>query len=96
MPQRVAYLEKIVQRYVGDISFDSESLRSLAENIDRERSPPRLPLATNDSSNSSDAVGVDKENFTIEPLDNNITRKCFSFWAWLFRTYDLRLETNVD
>lgn len=76
LTQRVAYMEKIVLHYAGDIALDMESLRHLAESLDktpdavRNHRPGPVP-----DSPGSDYLGVDDENFTVQPLDNNTIRE---------------------
>lgn len=69
-------MEKIIQHYAGNISMDMESLRVLAESVDKApeaiRNHRPAPLI---DSPGSDYLGVDDENFTVQPLDNNTTRE---------------------
>ncbi len=70
--QRLGYMEKILSHYTGHSNLDAETLRNLAESLDRQQSRPRL---LDVHSHSSSCLGVDDENFIVKPLENNITRK---------------------
>ena len=76
LSQRIAYMEKIIQHYAGNVPMDTESLRLLAESVDKAPDAPRShrqnPVV---GSPGSDYLGVDDENFTVQPLDNNTTRE---------------------
>lgn len=79
LTQRIAYMEKIIQHYAGNIPMDMESLRLLAESMDKTPDAVRnhQPVRVVDSP-GSDYLGVDDENFTVQPLDNNTTRKSYT------------------
>lgn len=65
-------MEKILSHYIGNSNLDVETLRNLAESVDQQQSRPRL---LDVQSHSSSCLGVDDENFTVKPLENNITRE---------------------
>jgi hypothetical protein len=68
---RAQYMETLIRHYVGDINLDLESLRSTVEALDKESgSRPRSPSISHDS-NEPEA----EENYSMQLLDNNITRK---------------------
>lgn len=69
-------MEKIITHYAGNISFDSETLKAMAESVDKNPDAPRSHRQNQVvASPGSDYLGVDDENFTVQPLDNNTTRK---------------------
>lgn len=70
--QRLKHMERLLQHYAGDINLDSENLRGLAEAVDKDQ-PPRAREQS--VSQASDYLGGEEENFTVQPLGNNITRR---------------------
>lgn len=71
-------MEKIITHYAGSISFDSETLKALAESVDKNADVNGVARQTQvavASPPGSDYLGVDDENFTVQPLDNNTTRE---------------------
>lgn len=68
-------MEKILTHYAGNIKLDPESLKSLANSIDKTPGHPETAIQSRPQSPGSDYLGVDDENFTVKPLDNNTTRK---------------------
>ncbi|KAI5465698.1 fungal-specific transcription factor domain-containing protein [Mariannaea sp. PMI_226] len=84
--QRMAYMEKIITHYAGNISFDSETLKSLAESVDKnvDMTGALRQNAAVASPPGSDYLGVDDENFTVQPLDNNTTHYSGEFSHWNF------------
>lgn len=75
--QRIAYMEKIIIHYAGNVPLDSESLKVMAEsvdnkNLDEPHSHRQGPIL---GSPPSDYLGVDDENYTVQTLDNNTTRE---------------------
>lgn len=67
-------METIIKHYVGNVTLDSETLKDLAQSIERESPSPRPDQA---SPGSEGHLGPEKESFTVQPLPNNITRKSF-------------------
>lgn len=72
LEQRVGYLEKLLTHHARITTLDSENLRRLAESIDK---PPRGRRSPDVQSHSSGYLGVGDENCTVQPLENNITRR---------------------
>lgn len=65
-------MERLLQHYAGDINLDSDNLRGLAEAVEKDDPiPPGNDLA----SQGSEYLGADEENFSVQPLGNNITRE---------------------
>lgn len=81
LEQRLGYMEKILSHYIGNSNLDVETLRNLAESVDQQQSRPRL---LDVQSHSSSCLGVDDENFTVKPLENNITHYSGEFSHWNF------------
>lgn len=71
-------MERIVSHYTGNTNLDFEALRNLAEFVDKGHNGPQPPDV---QSHGSDDLGMDDENFTVEPLENNITREVQSSQA---------------
>ncbi|KAF7542597.1 hypothetical protein G7046_g10141 [Stylonectria norvegica] len=85
LTQRIAYMEKIITHYAGNIPLDSESLRILAESVEKNPDAPRSHRQVAVvASPASDYLGVDDENFTVQPLDNNTTHYSGEFSHWNF------------
>ncbi|KAJ8118143.1 hypothetical protein OPT61_g801 [Boeremia exigua] len=99
LSQRIADLERIVQHYTGDSHLDSETIRRMARGFDCQeqisslQTPPPPARLANPSSNGSDIVGIDEENFTIKPLANNITHYSGEFSHWNF---SMRIKQWID
>lgn len=68
-------MERLLQHYAGDINLDSDNLRGLAEAVDKDEPIPR---GNDTASQGSEYLGADEENFSVQPLGNNITRE-YSF-----------------
>jgi hypothetical protein len=67
-------MEKLLLHYAGNISLEPDSLRALAEAVDKHETC--VPPARADAESiGSEYLGVDHEKFTVQPLANNITRK---------------------
>ncbi|KPM35767.1 hypothetical protein AK830_g10807 [Neonectria ditissima] len=83
--QRIAYMERIITHYAGNISFDSETLKAMADSVDKNPDAPRSHRQNQVvGSPNSDYLGVDDENFTVQPLDNNTTHYSGEFSHWNF------------
>lgn len=72
LAQRLKYMERLLQHYAGDINLDSDNLRDLADAVDKDAAIPRGNATT---SQGSEYLGPDEENFSVQPLGNNITRE---------------------
>lgn len=73
MKQRLQYMEKLVSKYVGDVDMDIEALGRLAEETDRDQTPPK---PATELSHDSEDLGPRPE-ITVQPLENNMTREMF-------------------
>ncbi|KAM6526876.1 hypothetical protein FSOLCH5_002959 [Fusarium solani] len=75
--QRIAHMEKIITHYAGNIPLDPESIKAMAEAVDNKN--PDIAQVHRQApvvgSPGSDYLGVDDENYTVQPLDNNTTRE---------------------
>lgn len=87
--RRLGYMEKLLAHYVGDENMDTENLRSLVEATVKDTEMTQVDqidkIEQTDSPVSEilddDDENVD-ENFTVQNLGNNITRRFTSFhWA---------------
>jgi hypothetical protein len=70
-------MEKIITHYAGSVPLDTESLKVMAEaidnkNVDATQVQRQAPIM---DSPGSEFLGADDENYTVQPLDNNTTRK---------------------
>lgn len=74
--ERVRYMERIIQHYVPNISFDIYSLRKMAEELTHKHRPsgstetPSMQLEGEDLED----LAIDDEDFTIKALPDNTTR----------------------
>lgn len=70
-------MEKIITHYAGNIPLDPESIKAMAEAVDNKN--PDIAQVHRQApvvgSPGSDYLGVDDENYTVQPLDNNTTRE---------------------
>lgn len=75
-------MEKVISHYAGNVALDTESLKAMAVAIDNKtfdasQFQRQAPLM---DSPSSEYLGADDENYTVQPLDNNTTRKSYCTW----------------
>lgn len=76
MTERLGYMERLLKHYAGDISLDCESLRGLAEAVDKDHAlPPRQGPRSASPEEGSDYLGAEDENFTVQPVGNSTTRE---------------------
>ncbi|KAF6810619.1 fungal specific transcription factor domain-containing protein [Colletotrichum plurivorum] len=95
--QRMAYMERLLAHYTGQSRLDADTLKTLAESVEKGRTaagPSGLrpdadvnmdPDAVADvdvKSQSSDSFQVDE--ITVQPLENNITHYSGEFSHWNF------------
>ncbi|KAK2756350.1 fungal specific transcription factor domain-containing protein [Colletotrichum kahawae] len=95
--QRMAYMERLLAHYTGQSRLDAETLKTLADSVEKGRAGPEAPGpqpdpdATMDpdlgaevevKSQSSDSFQVDE--ITVQPLENNITHYSGEFSHWNF------------
>ncbi|KAF0325162.1 putative transcriptional regulatory protein [Colletotrichum asianum] len=95
--QRMAYMERLLAHYTGQSRLDAETLKTLADSVEKGRTGPEAPGplpdpdATMDpdvgaevevKSQSSDSFQVDE--ITVQPLENNITHYSGEFSHWNF------------
>ncbi|KAH7272664.1 hypothetical protein FSOLCH5_002959 [Fusarium solani] len=84
--QRIAHMEKIITHYAGNIPLDPESIKAMAEAVDNKN--PDIAQVHRQApvvgSPGSDYLGVDDENYTVQPLDNNTTHYSGEFSHWNF------------
>lgn len=88
--ERVRYMEKILAHHVPGISFDIESLRKVAEDLEKQHQgsdvdgpPTQVELE------ELEDLAIDDEDFTIKALPDNTTRK-----SWLSFPYNICREFN--
>ncbi|KAK1983005.1 fungal-specific transcription factor domain-containing protein [Colletotrichum cereale] len=91
------YMERLLAHYTGKSTLDAETLRSLAESVEKGRAGPEARRAGAEAdvsmepevgaeaevqSQSSDSFKVDE--ITVQPLENNITHYSGEFSHWNF------------
>ncbi|KKF96351.1 putative transcriptional regulatory protein C3C7.04 [Ceratocystis platani] len=88
MTQRLRYMEKLLTHFTGRSNLDTTTLKNLADAVDRQRGEailgPDAGEAVDDGSQSSEHLGVDAENFTVQPLESNIAHYSGEFSHWNF------------
>ncbi|KAL1887556.1 hypothetical protein Cpir12675_006504 [Ceratocystis pirilliformis] len=86
--QRLRYMEKLLTHFTGRSNLDATTLKNLADAVDRQRGEARFGQdaggAADDGSQSSEYLGVDAENFTVQPLESNIAHYSGEFSHWNF------------
>ncbi|SPN99868.1 related to C6 transcription factor (PrnA) [Cephalotrichum gorgonifer] len=82
LTKRVGYMERLLRHYIGDINLDLDNLHRLSEAVnDKDRLTAR---GEEPGSGESDFTGVEKESFTVQPLENNTTHYSGEFSHWNF------------
>ncbi|KDN67341.1 putative fungal specific transcription factor domain-containing protein [Colletotrichum sublineola] len=97
MRQRMHYMERLLAHYTGKSTLDAETLKTLAESVEKGRAgpepcrtgagahvstEPEVGLEAEVQSQSSDSFKVDE--ITVQPLENNITHYSGEFSHWNF------------
>ena len=75
--ERVRYMERILQHYVPNISFDIHSLRKMAEELKHKHRPSGMeggPPSMQLDGEELEDLAIDDEDFTIKALPDNTTR----------------------
>lgn len=75
--ERVRYMERILQHYVPNISFDIHSLRKMAEELKHKHRPAGMeggPPSMQLDGEELEDLAIDDEDFTIKALPDNTTR----------------------
>lgn len=70
-------MERILQHYVPNISFDIHSLRKMAEDLKHKHRPSGLeagPPSMQLEGDELEDLAIDDEDFTIKALPDNTTR----------------------
>ncbi|KAF3811979.1 hypothetical protein GCG54_00002931 [Colletotrichum gloeosporioides] len=95
--QRMAYMERLLAHYTGQSRLDADTLKTLADSVEKGRAGPEAPGPQPDpdapmdpdigaevevKSQSSDSFQVDE--ITVQPLENNITHYSGEFSHWNF------------
>nr|XP_036581012.1 fungal specific transcription factor domain-containing protein [Colletotrichum truncatum]KAF6789185.1 fungal specific transcription factor domain-containing protein [Colletotrichum truncatum] len=93
----MAYMERLLAHYTGQSRLDAETLKTLADSVEKGRSGPEASAAgagpdasmepevgadVEVKSQSSDSFQVDE--ITVQPLENNITHYSGEFSHWNF------------
>ena len=74
--ERVRYMERILEYYVPNLSFDIQSLRKAAEELKSKHRPSDSEAAsTRIDADELEDLAIDDEDFTIKALPDNTTRK---------------------
>ncbi|KAK1596654.1 fungal-specific transcription factor domain-containing protein [Colletotrichum navitas] len=95
--QRMHYMERLLAHYTGKSTLDAETLKTLAESVEKGRAgpeacragagahvsmEPEVGVEAEVQSQSSDSFKVDE--ITVQPLENNITHYSGEFSHWNF------------
>ncbi|KAI8297024.1 hypothetical protein K4K59_003695 [Colletotrichum sp. SAR11_240] len=106
--QRMAYMERLLAHYTGQSRLDAETLKTLADSVEKGRTGPEAPGplpdpdATMDpdvgaevevKSQSSDSFQVDE--ITVQPLENNITHGPKTQFKEYYRPEELQSTSNT-
>ncbi|KAI8181119.1 hypothetical protein K4K51_002113 [Colletotrichum sp. SAR 10_75] len=106
--QRMAYMERLLAHYTGQSRLDAETLKTLADSVEKGRAGPEAPGpqpdpdATMDpdvgaevevKSQSSDSFQVDE--ITVQPLENNITHGPKTQFKEYYRPEELQSTSNT-
>lgn len=82
--ERLRYMERILQHFVPNISFDVPSLRKMAENLHKQRgSESETDPSIRVEGDDFEDLAIDDEHFTIKALPDNTTRMLF-FYPFFF------------
>ncbi|OJJ46776.1 hypothetical protein ASPZODRAFT_132928 [Penicilliopsis zonata CBS 506.65] len=81
--ERVHYLEEIARHFLGDVSLDTENLRSIAEKLKDRRSEP-LYGSPGFSDTLEEELSMDHETFAVNTLSNNTAHYSGDFSHWNF------------
>ncbi|KAI8221417.1 hypothetical protein K4K53_007469, partial [Colletotrichum sp. SAR 10_77] len=104
----MAYMERLLAHYTGQSRLDAETLKTLADSVEKGRAGPEAPGpqldpdATMDpdvgaevevKSQSSDSFQVDE--ITVQPLENNITHGPKTQFKEYYRPEELQSTSNT-
>ncbi|OOF98842.1 hypothetical protein ASPCADRAFT_504404 [Aspergillus carbonarius ITEM 5010] len=93
--ERVRYMERIIQHYVPNISFDIYSLRKMAEELTHKHRPsgstetPSMQLEGEDLED----LAIDDEDFTIKALPDNTTQYSGEF---SYLNFSMKIRQKID
>lgn len=74
--ERVRYMERILEYYVPNLSFDIQSLRRTADELKSKQRPSESDApSTRIDVDELEDLAIDDEDFTIKALPDNTTRK---------------------
>lgn len=77
--ERVRCMERLLSHYVPNITFDIQSLRQAADELNAKRRDSESDvLSTKVDANELEDLAIDEEDFTIKALPDNTTRECNS------------------
>lgn len=98
--ERLRYMERILQHFVPNISFDVPSLRKMAENLHKQRgSESETDPSIRVEGDDFEDLAIDDEHFTIKALPDNTTRMLFfySFFSLPHAHYSVPVRlSNVE
>lgn len=81
--ERVRYMERILSYYAPGLTFDVQSLRQAAEELQsKHRGSESDAQSTKVDANELEDLAIDEEGFTIKALPDNTTRECISARVW--------------
>lgn len=105
----MAYMERLLAHYTGQSRLDADTLKTLAESVEKGRAAagpsgsrpdadvnmdPEVAADVDVKSQSSDSFQVDE--ITVQPLENNITRKILSSEPGLQHSDEVVADHELD
>ncbi|GLA12768.1 hypothetical protein AnigIFM63309_007604 [Aspergillus niger] len=94
--ERVRYMERILQHYVPNISFDIHSLRKMAEDLKHKHRPSGLeagPPSMQLEGDELEDLAIDDEDFTIKALPDNTTQYSGEF---SYLNFSMKIRQKID
>ncbi|PLB39593.1 Zn(II)2Cys6 transcription factor [Aspergillus candidus] len=92
--ERLRYMERILQHFVPNITFDVPSLRKMAENLHKQRgseseTDPSIRMEGDDFED----LAIDDEHFTIKALPDNTTQYSGEF---SYLNFSMKIRKKID
>ncbi|KAJ9212789.1 transcriptional regulator family: Fungal Specific TF [Paecilomyces variotii] len=92
--QRVRYMEEILAHYVPNISFDIQSLKRFAEDLQlQHRGSDKDGPATQVELDELEDLAIDDEDFTIKALPDNTTQYSGEF---SYLNFSMKIRRKID
>ncbi|KAJ5595009.1 uncharacterized protein N7459_001217 [Penicillium hispanicum] len=92
--ERVQYMERILSFYVPNITFDIQSLRKAAEDLQSKRRDSESDAgSTRMDANELEDLAIDEEDFTIKALPGNTTQYSGEF---SYLNFSMKIRQKID